>query len=106
MGGKEPCTTSLPLCLPRPARRPAFDLSPQACAPPCLPAPAPAVKSSNILLTESGHAKVCDVGLSLATAGQGEDDGLAASSCGNWGTFLYMSPETLLGEAPTPAADV
>ena len=47
------------------------------------------VKPSNILLTEDGHAKVSDMGLSRAD--------FFSSSTAFAGTFKYAAPEVLLG---------
>ena len=47
------------------------------------------VKPSNILLTEDGHAKVSDMGLSRAD--------FFSSSIAFAGTFMYAAPEVLLG---------
>ena len=47
------------------------------------------VKPSNILLTEDGHAKVSDMGLSRAD--------FFSSSAAFAGTFKYAAPELLLG---------
>ena len=47
------------------------------------------VKPSNILLTEDGHAKVSDMGLSRAD--------FFSSSTAFAGTFMYAAPEVLLG---------
>ena len=47
------------------------------------------VKPSNILLTEEGHAKVSDMGLSRAD--------FFSSSTAFAGTFKYAAPEVLLG---------
>jgi hypothetical protein len=57
------------------------------------------VKPSNILLTEQGVAKLADFGVARAV----HEETIAES--GPVGTPLYMAPEVLKGEEPTPASD-
>ena len=52
------------------------------------------VKSSNILLTREGVAKVGDVGLAIMT-------GYFSSASAATGTFAYAAPEILMGKATT-----
>ena len=48
------------------------------------------MKTSNVLLTREGSAKVADVGLATMT-----DYFSSATACP--GTFMYVAPEVLLG---------
>ena len=52
------------------------------------------VKTSNILLTRDGGAKVADVGLATMT------DGFSSAHPAT-GTFLYAAPEVLMGRPST-----
>ena len=52
------------------------------------------VKTSNILLTRGGAAKVADVGLATMT------DCFSSASNAH-GTFLYAAPEVLMGKPST-----
>ena len=52
------------------------------------------VKTSNILLTRAGAAKIADVGLATMT------DGFSSASNAH-GTFLYAAPEVLMGKPST-----
>ena len=49
------------------------------------------VKTSNVLLTREGSAKVADVGLATMT-----DYFSSATACP--GTFMYAAPEVLMGK--------
>ena len=55
------------------------------------------VKSSNILLTREGVAKIGDVGLAMMT------DYFSSASAA-MGTFAYAAPEILMGEPTTNKA--
>ncbi len=52
------------------------------------------VKTSNILLTKDGQAKIADVGLATMT------DAFSSAHMAT-GTFLYAAPEILLGQPST-----
>ena len=52
------------------------------------------VKTSNILLTKDGQAKIADVGLATMT------DAFSSAHMAI-GTFLYAAPEILLGQPST-----
>ena len=52
------------------------------------------VKTSNILLTRNGEAKVADVGLATMTDG-------FSSAHATTGTFTYAAPEILMGQPST-----
>lgn len=56
------------------------------------------IKPSNILVNSSGEVKVCDFGVSGTLVNSIADSFV--------GTSLYMSPERVLGESYTDAADV
>ncbi len=73
------------------------------------------VKPSNIGFAEDGQVKLLDFGLarwaevgtSLPTSGDEDDPGLSlTASRGIAGTLLYLSPDAIRGERPTPAFDV
>jgi hypothetical protein len=57
------------------------------------------VKTSNILLTKGGAAKVADVGLATMT------DCFSSASNAH-GTFLYAAPEVLMGKPSTAKVSV
>ena len=57
------------------------------------------VKSSNVLLTEEGRAKVADMGLASMSA-------YFSSNGGTAGTFSYAAPELLLAERCTDKVGV
>lgn len=85
--------------------------SPSAPSP---PHPIPQVKSSNILLTSSGTAKLCDLALSLALAAPAEGAPLGAGagtlpdvSGDATGTWAWAAPEVLAsGVGCSLAADI
>ncbi|KXS14679.1 kinase-like protein [Gonapodya prolifera JEL478] len=56
------------------------------------------VKPANVLVDKWCHAMVADFGTSIVHLLDGKDHGL--------GSKVYMSPERLRSEPPTPAADV
>ena len=59
------------------------------------------VKPSNIMIDESGRARILDFG--IITASDGADETSTASLAGTPG---YMSPEQIRGEPLTPASDL
>jgi serine/threonine-protein kinase len=60
------------------------------------------VKPENILVTASGQAKLCDLGLARTA-----DDDMRVTQAGMAvGTPFYISPEQVRGREPGPAADV
>ncbi|KAI7842434.1 hypothetical protein COHA_004073 [Chlorella ohadii] len=60
------------------------------------------IKSSNVLLTGSGTAKLADVGAAHIQRGTY----LSELPAGSVGTFAWMAPEVLLGRKCTKAADL
>ena len=57
------------------------------------------IKPANIILTESGHVKVCDLGLSKIR--QRNTETISSTAEPGCGTPLYMAPELLLQHKPT-----
>jgi non-specific serine/threonine protein kinase len=67
------------------------------------------IKTSNIMLTPSGHVKVMDFGLAVILTASAEDATAHVSEelrTRVAGTLPYMAPEVLRGDPPTPAADM
>lgn len=64
------------------------------------------IKSANVLLSESGVAKLADVGLARRLHPAPDGESFCFDSVPLAGTFSWMAPELLLGAAPTPASDM
>lgn len=67
------------------------------------------VKSGNVLLTEHGQAKLCDLAFARRLSPGAAGDASCAPGLDSLqlaGTFSWMAPESLLGAPPTAAADV
>jgi tRNA A-37 threonylcarbamoyl transferase component Bud32 len=62
------------------------------------------VKPENILVTGSGLAKLCDLGLARSS-GSDDDQRLTQAGCAV-GTPYYISPEQVRGEEPDARADI
>jgi WD40 repeat protein len=57
------------------------------------------IKPDNILLDEDGNAYLTDFGISKAVGQQATDESVS-------GSLMYMAPEQLMGQPPTPKADL
>jgi serine/threonine-protein kinase len=63
------------------------------------------IKSSNIMVTDSGQVKILDFGLSHLISGATASHMLTASGVMS-GTLAYMAPEQLRGERGDPLSDI
>jgi len=64
------------------------------------------LKPANILLDDCWRARIADFGMSRVVAPEKPSEYLSFVSKTVGGTPLYMAPEVLMGEKPTPAVDV
>ncbi|MDB6092674.1 MAG: Serine/threonine-protein kinase PknB [Verrucomicrobia bacterium] len=62
------------------------------------------LKPANLLVSNTGHLKVTDFGIARSLTET--HTRLTSSTRGTSGTLLYMSPQQLMGDNPTPADDI